>query len=167
MSYYNGNMWIIINTIQGETMSNRINAILRKAKPHASPENLDKFRDKLRRIKEDIKRSHKDDDIPEDSGAISKRHLRYQATVLKRGKNFGETVDRLPIQKARPKSVKPNQGFEGPLLFLVKKYGPRLAFKHMSLGQSFKYEFIQFDFNRCGIKNIKTGKFEWEGKENI
>lgn len=147
-------------------MSSQVNSILRKIRGgKSSEEDLAKFKDKIALLKKSIKREHIDDNLPESFGPITKKHKRYANSVISRGKLFGETVDRLPIQKTKLREDK-SRNFEGGLLALVEKYGPKEAFNHMTMGQLIKYQFVQLDLHHCGIRNEKTKEFEWKGKTN-
>ena len=110
------------------------------------------------------------DAIPDEMLTESeKRHEKYRRQQAMAGK-FTPAADRLPIMTAEERAARdknrPNwnpSGFEGPIEKLIEKYKDlREVKKHLSLGQSMKY-----DFTDDGRVLDKNGTVIYDGEKLV
>ena len=110
------------------------------------------------------------DSVPEEMLTESeKRHEKYRRQQAMAGR-FTPAADRLPIMTAEERKERdkdrPNwnpSGFEGPIEKLIEKYKDlEEVKKHLSLGQSMKY-----DFTEDGKIVDKKGNLIYDGEKII
>jgi hypothetical protein len=126
--------------------------------------------EKLKTRKEDIDSDGAFEAIPEEMLTESeKRHAKHRRQQAQAGR-FPPAAERLPIMtkeereahnKNRPKWTQTS--FEGPIEKLIEKYKDlNEVKKHLSLGQSMKYEFTE-----DGCVRDQKGNLVYDGKQVV